>query len=48
VPGTLCAHERMLIPIADQIASQLFAEGDPHFLCKHYGWLIEQAPADID
>lgn len=36
VPGILCAHEQMLIPIADAIGNQLWAEREGHFLHKHY------------
>ncbi|MBW2700094.1 MAG: radical SAM protein [Deltaproteobacteria bacterium] len=36
VPGLLCAHERMLIPIADEIGNELWAEKNKTFLHKHY------------
>lgn len=36
VHGAQCAHEQMLIPIADQIGNELWAERNAHFLAKHY------------
>jgi uncharacterized protein len=48
VPGILCAHERMLIPIADEIGSQLWAEKNGTFLKKHYRHYAEQFPYDFD
>ena len=32
----VCAHERLLTPIADRVANQLWKRRDPHFLHKHY------------
>jgi len=38
MPGELlCWHERMSIPIADRVASILFAESNPAFLSRFYG-----------
>lgn len=34
-----CAHERMLLPIADKIAEKLYRERNPLFLHKHYNKL---------
>jgi len=31
-----CAHERILIPVADAVAAKLFSEGDNKFLSKYY------------
>ena len=36
VPGILCAHEKMLIPIADEIGNELWDERNRIFLAKHY------------
>ena len=36
VPGLLCAHERMLMPIVDRVAGTLFRVRSPMFLQKHY------------
>ena len=36
VPGILCAHEQMLIPIADEVGNVLWDERESHFLKKHY------------
>ena len=36
VPPIMCAHERMLIPIADEIGNELWSERNAHFLQKHY------------
>ncbi|MDF1563036.1 MAG: radical SAM protein [Deltaproteobacteria bacterium] len=36
VPGILCAHEQMLIPIADEVGNVLWDEKNAHFLQKHY------------
>ncbi len=36
VPAVLCRYERVLLPLADRVAADLFAEGHPHFLAKHY------------
>ena len=36
VAPVLCRHERMLVPIVDEVGSALYAERNPHFLHKHY------------
>lgn len=36
VPAILCAHEQMLMPIADRIGNELWNEQNAHFLQKHY------------
>lgn len=36
VPPALCAHERMLIPIADALGNTLWDERNARFLKKHY------------
>lgn len=36
VPGILCAHERMLIPIVDELGNEMWNERNRHFLQKHY------------
>ncbi len=36
VPPILCSHERMLIPIADELGTRLWEERNPTFLNKHY------------
>ena len=36
VHGLVCAHEQMLIPIADEIGNQLWNERNGHFLARHY------------
>jgi uncharacterized protein len=36
VPPILCAHERMLIPIADEVGAALWSERNAGFLTKHY------------
>jgi uncharacterized protein len=36
VPPIVCAHERMLIPIADAIGNELWSERNAAFLQKHY------------
>ena len=36
VPGILCAHEQLLIPIVDEVGNQLWSERESHFLKKHY------------
>jgi uncharacterized protein len=36
VPGILCTHERMLIPIADEVGNTLWDERNRTFLKKHY------------
>ncbi|MFH1377634.1 MAG: hypothetical protein ABIH86_02660 [Planctomycetota bacterium] len=32
----LCAHERMLIPIVDQLGKRLYKDRVPMFIQKHY------------
>ncbi len=41
VSPILCAHEQMLIPIADEIGNILFKEKNPMFIRKHYKHLKE-------
>jgi len=36
VPAILCEHERLLLPIVDDVAGQLFRERDPMFIQRHY------------
>lgn len=36
IPPVLCEHERMVFPIADRLAEQLFKERDPMFIQRHY------------
>ena len=36
IPPILCAHERMVFPIADRLAERLFARRDPMFIQRHY------------
>jgi uncharacterized protein len=36
VSPLLCAHERIVLPIADQLATRLFKEKSPLFIQKHY------------
>jgi uncharacterized protein len=36
VSPVLCAHERMLMPIADRVGNYLYKRRDPLFLHKHY------------
>lgn len=48
VPGILCAHERMLIPIADEVGETLWKEKNPLFLKKHYGDADLSAFHDFD
>jgi uncharacterized protein len=51
VSGVLCAHERMLMPIADRVGKVLYRRRDPGFLHKHYNAaypvlsLLEEAAA---
>jgi uncharacterized protein len=35
----LCAHERIVLPIADALAARLFKRRSPMFLQKHYNEL---------
>ncbi len=48
----LCEHERMLIPIADEVGNRLWDEKNPSFLDKHYRhigtYLKETAAYGID
>ena len=39
VSPLLCAHERIVLPIADRLASRLFKVRDPLFIQKHYNEL---------
>jgi uncharacterized protein len=48
VPGILCAHEQMLIPIADQIGNALWDEQDRSFLAKHYRDFEQRFPYSFD
>ncbi len=36
VSPVLCAHERLLLPIADKLAARLFKKRNALFLQKHY------------
>ena len=36
VGGIVCAHEKMLIPIADRVGNELWSEQNGRFLRKHY------------
>jgi uncharacterized protein len=36
LPPVLCEHERMVFPIADELAARLFGEKDPMFIQRHY------------
>jgi uncharacterized protein len=36
VSPVLCRHERMLVPLADGIGAELYAEGNRAFMLKHY------------
>lgn len=36
VAPVLCAHERMLLPIADRLAGKLYKKRNPMFIHKHY------------
>jgi uncharacterized protein len=48
VPGILCAHERMLIPIADEVGNTLWNERNRTFLEKHYRDYAEIFPYSFD
>jgi uncharacterized protein len=48
VPPVLCAHEQMLIPIADEIGNELWDERNRNFLSKHYKDFKDQFPYDFD
>lgn len=41
VSPLLCEHERMLVPITDEIGNQLWKEKNPTFLKKHYRFINE-------
>lgn len=36
VAPAVCAHERIVLPIADKLASRLFATRNALFIQKHY------------
>jgi len=42
VSGLLCAHESMIVPLADKLAKTLYEEKDPVFMRKHYKKKIEK------
>ena len=48
VPPILCAHERMLIPIADQLGATLWDERNARFMKKHYREHAEKFAYDFD
>lgn len=48
VPGILCAHERMLIPIADEVGNTLWDERNRTFLKKHYKEFDKIFPYSFD
>ncbi|MFH1807732.1 MAG: radical SAM protein [Pseudomonadota bacterium] len=48
VPPVLCAHERMLIPIADELGNVLWDERNARFLKKHYREQAERFAYDFD
>ncbi|HEY3356396.1 MAG TPA: radical SAM protein [Polyangia bacterium] len=48
VPAIMCAHERMLIPIADAIGNELWSERNARFLEKHYRAYDEQFVYSFD
>jgi uncharacterized protein len=48
VPGIICAHERMLIPIADEVGNTLWDERNRAFLKKHYRDYEERFPYSFD
>jgi uncharacterized protein len=48
VPGILCAHEQMLIPIVDDVGNTLWAERNRKFLEKHYKDYLEAFPYSFD
>lgn len=43
----VCAHERMLIPIADSVANTLFEERNPLFMHKYYGLAATGAESHV-
>jgi uncharacterized protein len=40
VSPLLCAHERIILPIADRLAARLYKRRDPLFIQKHYNELF--------
>lgn len=48
VPGILCAHEQMLIPIADKVGNTLWNEKNRNFLKKHYDQYMDIFPYAFD
>jgi uncharacterized protein len=48
VPGILCSHEQMLIPIVDQVGNQLWTEQNTGFMNKHYKNFKDLFPYSID
>ena len=48
VPGILCEHEKMLIPIADEVGNELWNERNRTFLAKHYKDYDERFPYKFD
>lgn len=48
VPGILCAHEQMLIPIVDKVGNTLWNERNRHFLEKHYKEYLQRFPYSFD
>lgn len=48
VPGILCAHERMLIPIVDEVGNTLWEERNRKFLEKHYKQYMNAFPYSFD
>ncbi len=48
VAPILCEHERMLIPISDEIGNILWAEKDRHFLKKQYRYQQDQLEYGYD
>ena len=40
VSPVLCAHERLILPIADRLAARLFKRRSPMFIQKHYNELF--------
>jgi uncharacterized protein len=48
VPGILCAHEQMLIPIVDKVGNTLWDERNRRFLEKHYKEYLKRFPYSFD
>jgi uncharacterized protein len=44
VSPVVCAHERTVLPIADQVAERLYSEGCPAFMATHYGMGLQIDP----